>query len=124
MGASRWLDANKPVGTSMSSAMATIAFSRFIKFFLLGIGIVDVVHRGLAVGARRRAPISYDRLRLQSQVRARAQIGFLPPNESRLPGQYCFRVWCGASGPHLPSSVYSCYVFRGRSSVSVIRHCL
>src|SRR5712691_8537977 len=115
MGASRWLDANKPVGTSMSSAMATIAFSRFIKFFLLGIGIVDVVHRGFAVGARRHAPISYDRLRLQSQVRARAQIGFLPPDESHLPlGKYCFRVWCGASGPHLPGNVYYCYVFRSR----------
>jgi hypothetical protein len=34
MGASRWLDANPLAGTNMSSAMATIAFSRFIKFFL------------------------------------------------------------------------------------------
>src|SRR5712691_9459446 len=122
MGASRWLDANKPVGTSMSSAMATIAFSRFIKFFLLGIGTVDVVHRGRAVvrGATLQSVTTGSVYNLKYEHERR--LDFCRRMSLVCPGKYCFRVWCGTSGPHLRSRVYYCYVFRGRSSVSLIRH--
>src|SRR5439155_18150757 len=83
IGASRWLDANRLEGTSMSSAMAK-ATIRFILFMenLSGSEFGVRGHRGCSAAGAAPRPGSYDWLRLLVYVRAQSQIGLVAVSDS------------------------------------------